>query len=291
MLSVRDYDDGEAFWREVAEPMRARPLPNNVFVGIANLIRQVREPGLLRIGVFDGGQVVLGALMTPPYRVNLADLGEGERVLGALSAHLAGRAQPVPGVFGALRLAEPFIGQWERASGAKVAIQNGHGRRQNLYQVTDVKTPDVPGYMRAATRDERELSIQWEIGFAVDADLPASERDAAHAARVVDEGQAKSNPSYMWVVDDAPVATARLRPIAKDGARVSGVYTPPELRGHGYAAAVTATLSQRVLDEGKFCCLFADADNPLTNRIYQRIGYVKVDTYADIIFDTRERAT
>jgi len=285
MLTVRDYDDGEAFWREVADPMRARPLPNNVFVGIANVVRGATAADLLRLGVFDGDRLVLGALMTPPYRVNLADLGEGTQAIDTLTRYLIARGKPVPGVFGALRLAEPFIGSWEQASGVKVAASNAHGRRQNLYQVTAVSAPaNVAGHMRAATREERALNIAWEIGFATDADLPAGERDPVHAALVVDDGQAKGNPSWMWVVNGAPVATARLRPIAKDGARISGVYTPPELRGHGYAAAVTAALSQRVLDQGMFCCLFADAANPLTNRLYQRIGYVKVDTYADVIF-------
>jgi GNAT superfamily N-acetyltransferase len=291
MLTVREYDDGEAFWREVAAPMRARPLPNNVFVGVASTIRTATA-GVLRAGVFEGERVILGALVTPPYRVNLADLGDGERGIDALTQHLAASGKAVPGVFGTLRLSKAFVAAWERASGRPVSVQNGHGRLQNLYQVTEVRPPEqVSGHMRAATREEREINITWEIGFAVDAELPPSERDPAHAARVVDEGQARGNPSYMWVVDGRPVATARLRLIAQDGARISGVYTPPSLRGRGYAAAVTAALSQRVLDQGMFCCLFADAANALTNRLYQRIGYVKVGTYADIIFETRERTT
>ncbi|MCE9522344.1 MAG: hypothetical protein K8S25_07930 [Alphaproteobacteria bacterium] len=75
-----------------------------------------------------------------------------------------------------------------------------------------------------------------------------------------------------------------MRPVAALGARVSGVYTPDERRGHGFAAALTAALSQKVLTGGLWCCLFADADNPLTNRIYQRIGYVKLATFADMLF-------
>jgi len=39
-----------------------------------------------------------------------------------------------------------------------------------------------------------------------------------------------------------------------------------------------------VLDEGLFCCLHADASNPLTNRLYRRIGYVNLATYEDFVF-------
>ena len=76
----------------------------------------------------------------------------------------------------------------------------------------------------------------------------------------------------------------RAQPVAGMGARVSGVSTPGDKRGRGYASALTAALSQKVLAEGLWCCLFADADNALTNRIYRRIGYLKLATFADMLF-------
>jgi predicted GNAT family acetyltransferase len=58
------------------------------------------------------------------------------------------------------------------------------------------------------------------------------------------------------------------------GVRVSFVYTPPEFRRLGYAAACVASLTQQLLDEGQsFCCLYADLANPTSNGIYQRMGY------------------
>jgi predicted GNAT family acetyltransferase len=137
--------------------------------------------------------------------------------------------------------------------------------------------------MRPARSDERDLLVAWEQGFALDAGLGAAERDRDFVARVVDETLA-DEAFRLWEVGEKPVATARLRRISTVGARVSGVYTPPALRGRGYAAALTAALSQHVLERGLFCCLFADAGNSLTNRLYQRIGYVRLATYADILF-------
>ena len=58
------------------------------------------------------------------------------------------------------------------------------------------------------------------------------------------------------------------------GATVSGVYTPPALRNHGYATACVASLSQLLLDEGhEFCTLYADLSNPTSNSIYKKMGY------------------
>jgi len=59
-----------------------------------------------------------------------------------------------------------------------------------------------------------------------------------------------------------------------NGIRIGPVYTPPDLRGRGYASALTARLTQTLLDGGRrFCFLFTDLANPTSNSVYQRIGY------------------
>ena len=71
-----------------------------------------------------------------------------------------------------------------------------------------------------------------------------------------------------------------------NGMRIGPVYTPPELRGRGYASALTAEVSQRVLDAGKrFCFLYTDRSNPTSNAIYERIGYRTVAEAAAIAFE------
>jgi predicted GNAT family acetyltransferase len=52
------------------------------------------------------------------------------------------------------------------------------------------------------------------------------------------------------------------------------VYTPPGLRGRGYASALVAAVSQLALDRGAATCALAtDLANPTANRIYQALGY------------------
>lgn len=59
--------------------------------------------------------------------------------------------------------------------------------------------------------------------------------------------------------------------------RIGPVYTPPEHRGHGYGAAVTTAASQLAVRAGADAVvLFADVDNPVSNRIYRRIGFEAV---------------
>ncbi len=89
---------------------------------------------------------------------------------------------------------------------------------------------------------------------------------------------------YLWD-DGGPVSMAfRARP-TPHGYTVTGVYTPPELRGRGYASACVAALSQRLLESGKqFCNLFTDLANPVSNSIYMKIGYKPVCDFTEYCF-------
>ena len=55
--------------------------------------------------------------------------------------------------------------------------------------------------------------------------------------------------------------------------RLSGVYTPPEKRKHGYAAACVHALSKQLRVGGYRCILYTDLGNAASNSIYRRIGY------------------
>jgi len=62
-----------------------------------------------------------------------------------------------------------------------------------------------------------------------------------------------------------------------NGNSVNFVYTPPELRRRGYATECVAKLSKYLLEEGnKFCFLFTDLIDPISNSIYQKVGYRSV---------------
>jgi predicted GNAT family acetyltransferase len=67
--------------------------------------------------------------------------------------------------------------------------------------------------------------------------------------------------------------------------RIGPVYTPPESRGHGYGSAVTAAASQFALAHGaEHVLLFTDLANPVSNSIYQQIGFVPVADALDVTF-------
>ena len=82
-----------------------------------------------------------------------------------------------------------------------------------------------------------------------------------------------------------PVASAAFVPTtpAGDAGRINAVSTLEEERGKGYASACVAALSTRLLARGwRYCLMFADRHNPITTRIYPRLGYEETARFASI---------
>jgi predicted GNAT family acetyltransferase len=68
--------------------------------------------------------------------------------------------------------------------------------------------------------------------------------------------------------------------------RLGPVYTPPEHRGRGYGAAVTAAVSHAALDAGaSYVVLFTDLANPTSNALYRRLGYQPVEDRVVLEFE------
>ena len=70
--------------------------------------------------------------------------------------------------------------------------------------------------------------------------------------------------------------------------RVGPVHTPPEHRGHGYAAAAMAVATRAALDAGAHeVVLFTDLTNPTSNRLYPRVGFVPVAEHREVRLGAR----
>ena len=55
--------------------------------------------------------------------------------------------------------------------------------------------------------------------------------------------------------------------------RISEVYTKPEYRNRGYSRKVVTYLTEQIIASGNLPCLHVDQHNPVSNHLYQKIGY------------------
>lgn len=127
-----------------------------------------------------------------------------------------------------------------------------------------------------------DLLSDWNLRFCHDI---GEEYDLQQAREYATAGIANRS-RYLWTVDGEPVSMAAATGQTPSGIRINWVYTPDRLRGRGYASALVATLSRKLLSEGRqFCFLYTDLANPTSNNIYQKIGYVAVCDAAHHTFE------
>jgi predicted GNAT family acetyltransferase len=77
----------------------------------------------------------------------------------------------------------------------------------------------------------------------------------------------------LWELSGEATSMAIGREPVEGVVHLSGVYTPPERRKHGYAAACVHALSKKLRDAAYRCILYTDLANATSNSIYRRIGY------------------
>jgi uncharacterized protein len=281
-MEVARLDDATAFLAEAEPLLLADEARHNLILGIAGTIRDTPDLYSLRSLwlVRDAGLVVAAALRTPPYNLILAK-PRSTPGLAALAEAVAD-AEEIPGVVGTEPEIHEFAELWSQHSGVPGRVN----MRQGVYALDQVElVPSVSGSARVATQHDRELALRWWIAFGEEVlheGGPGRERAEASLDHKLSD---PASGILLWEDGGEPVSLAGWGGPTPNGIRVGPVYTPPELRGRGYATAVTAELSQRQLDGGRsFCFLYTDLANPTSNAIYERIGYRRVAEAAEIVF-------
>jgi RimJ/RimL family protein N-acetyltransferase len=82
-----------------------------------------------------------------------------------------------------------------------------------------------------------------------------------------------------------PVATSVFNASLPDSVQIGGVWTPPSLRGRGYArAAVAGSLLEARAEGVSRSILFTDVENEPARRAYRALGYRVIGDYALMLF-------
>jgi uncharacterized protein len=275
-MNVRTLDDPTEFLEAASPLLLADEARHNLILGLAGTIRDT--PGLYRERrlwlVEDGGDVLGAALRTPPFNLVLAQPRDGL----ALEKLAGGLDDAPPGVVGAVPEVERFAELWSERRRVRM--------RQGIYALERVRpVPAVPGAMRSATAADTPLLLEWLREFGAETGTD-QDPDEERLAQIVEYRLATPGRGFGLWDDGGPVSLAGFGGSTPNGIRIGPVYTPPELRGRGYASALVAALSAELLAGGRrFCFLYTDLANPTSNRIYERIGYGRVCESAEIGFE------
>lgn len=270
MPRIERFDDVRAFYEAVSPYLERNEAVHTLQLGLRE--RLERNPSFFgsdpRLYAVRHGDEVAGvATQTPPYPLALS-LFEDEDDAELVCRQLAADGVELEGLSGPVGVARRFADCWSelRRCSAEVLVEN------RVYETAELlPARPVPGSARLYEDGDRELVIAWIGAFMAEA-MP--ELQSPNGADWLDRRANDPSSALLLWDDGGAVSLAAYGSPSPNGMRVGPVYTPPELRGRGYASAVTAAATERVLAGGKrFCFLFTDLANPTSNSIYRQIGY------------------
>ena len=243
---------------------------NHLFLGVVATAPEGTKPVLVE----EGGQIVAACIFVERNAVVAGDARFVPQLASAWKLD-------APGVVARADLASAWAEEWARQRGCQARLAVA----QRIYQLEHVIEPrPVAGSLRLA--EDVDQLTDWIEAF--DEEALAHERSSREANRASALRRLRDRMTYFWEVDGHPVAMAALARPSRNGICVNLVYTPQELRGRGYASAVTAAVSRRGLEMGyRFCCLYTDLSNPTSNSIYTKLGYRPVCDSAHYQFKYR----
>jgi|GEM_PF-2625661 len=251
--------------------LRQKTVEHNLFLGKLQDCKNGKFKEMLFFAILENNEPVLLALETSNKDLLLSEGGSKESFEHLSKALMAADAN-VSIVNGSVSNVEIFVNIYAGFTGKEFVS----GMDTHLYVVTDIVMPvNVEGELVSAIMADLNFITKCRYQLSKEA-LPERDHVTMDEARETSVKAIENNEAVIWRVKGNDMTMGFFNDLGYV-ARIRSVYTPPEFRGHGYAAAMTAQVSQLLLDKGcDSVCLFADADNATSNGVYQRIGYKHV---------------
>jgi hypothetical protein len=191
----------------------------------------------------------------------------------------------VRGVDGPSSAADAFAAAWSQRAGLAIRV-HGKSRVYRLTETAPVSNGSAgsgpaengpAGRLRLAAAADRVLLVAWLRAFGAEVGELAGSPEA-DADDLLSYGGAA-----FWEAAGQPVAMATItRPVART-VRLSMLYTPPECRRNGYAAAVMRAVSRAALaGQAREVVLITDESSP--QRLAARLGYELIGERAVLRF-------
>ncbi len=261
-----------AFGRMALPYLARRETLNNLQLAILDHVIAGRYPAAVMLAAEDAyGDLAALLLRTPPYPLLVAR-GCVPTAREQLLTWLLTHDPDLPGMVGPLPETSEAVAWWEARTGRRMTRVMHEG----IYRLRVVSEAlRAAGRVRPVEAADRALVTPW-------------------LARFMDEafGQRRADPDdtwasfqgndvrqlYLWEDESGvPVSLAGRSGRTPTGVRIGPVYTPPALRGRGYAEALVAEVSRRELAAGaRQCFLYTDLANGTSNDLYLRVGYERV---------------
>jgi RimJ/RimL family protein N-acetyltransferase len=163
--------------------------------------------------------------------------------------------------------------------------------REKLYELAleDLRIPEALESGRLLCRRPRagelELLAAWRAEFSIES-LGLADGDDLRAVSRAELARQNANGSVWILVDgERPVSHTAFNARLPGVVQVGGVWTPPGLRGRGYArCAVAGSLLEARRDGAMRAVLFTAEENAPARAAYEALGFRVIGDYGLVIF-------
>ena len=200
------------------------------------------------------------ALKVEPYHLML--YGHNE-CLEELLLFIRNNGYEINGVYCADDLGNLLMGLSKDTLNKEYHLQIG----MDFMEANEITEPSSSEIERATVEDVDEL-YECLTNFMVDCGLTDEIKKDSIIAKI---------DTYRLIrLDHKIVSVARKGLDSNHSIRISMVYTRPEYRNQGLARKVVNTLKNEILADGQVATLHVDKANPISNHLYQSLGFKKV---------------
>lgn len=154
----------------------------------------------------------------------------------------------------------------------------------NAYVCKNVIEPEYDGVCVVPQKSDREAMVALINEFVEDAEHQIITNEEAEGFA---DSMIGSHNLSLWKCNDEVCAMAMIAHKTNEIARINSVVTLREKRGNGYAGMLISKICKALIEDNIIPMLYADADNPSSNRAYQKIGFEKVGKVTQYKFDRK----
>jgi len=269
MELLKRYEDPQEFWNEVSPHLKKEETKNNLVLGLSYNFRVDPNGCLYQSALFDG-EFLLGAILCTRHRIN-------ETLVPTPVKNKESARKLFDDFLKANMLVNGVVAEKETANIYREFL-DAQGKEfqlrmtQGIYRCSQVIIPKVSKdvIFRVAQLSDVEVIGEWIESFhneAVPHDPPVVGVELATT---------KIEKKSIFVVqkDSEIVSMVGWARDIETSCSVNLVFTPKSYRKNGYASYATTKITQYLLENGKHeTNLYTDMTNPISNRIYQDVGY------------------
>ena len=252
------YKTGKEFLDENLNLIRSDPLGTIFFEANANAIEQCSECSYA--ARVECGNEVLIAIRLDGFPLVLYG---SERCIPELAKAVAENKLQFSKVIGCYELLDKFLADYEGIVGGSHKVNLS----MDIMYCDKITPCDTSEVEQAAEKDIEEIAHLYAafLNEALGENATWGEKTRKIAQEI--------DTFALLRVDGKIASIANSKSSGYGLKRISNVYTKPEHRNKGYSRKVVTYLTEQALKAGNLACLHVDQNNPISNHLYQKIGY------------------